>query len=245
MNYNIDVNGLPVRAQFTEENIGGIFLPLLRTLTDLQRRKGRRVLAMLAPPGAGKTTLAHFLRELSLSDPTLCPLTVIGMDGFHRRQEYLLTHTTERDGRQIPMVRVKGAPETFDLECLRERIRQVADGEACAWPEYDRLLHDPVEGALRVVGDLVLLEGNYLLLDEDGWRDLHQFADYTVRILADREALRDRLVARKAASGMPCEEAEQFVEFSDLANADLCLSRSLPADLTLVLQPDSSFVVQK
>ena len=31
------------------------------------------------------------------------------MDGFHLRQEYLLTHTVELDGEQIPMARIKGA----------------------------------------------------------------------------------------------------------------------------------------
>ena len=66
------------------------------------------------------------------------------MDGFHRRQEYLLSHTLIRDGREIPMVDVKGTPETFDLEKLEEAIKELASGKICGWPVYDRLLHDPV-----------------------------------------------------------------------------------------------------
>ncbi len=42
---------------------------------------------------------------------------------------------------------------------------------------YDRLLHNPVEDAINIDGDIIILEGNYLLLDEEGWRDVADFAD--------------------------------------------------------------------
>lgn len=59
------------------------------------------------------------------------------------------------------------------------------------------MLHDPVEDAVYVDGDIVILEGNYLLLNEDGWRDLSKMADYTISIKADPEMLKKRLVERK------------------------------------------------
>lgn len=242
MDFTFENNGLTVEARFSQENVDVIFLPLLRRLTELQKEKGCRILVLLAaPPGAGKSTLAAFLQQLSLVTPELCPLTVIGMDGFHRRQEYLLSHTVERNGETIPMVKIKGAPITFDLDLLRSVIARVAAGEPCGWPVYDRLLHDPRDDALRVEGDLVLLEGNYLLLDEPGWLELRQFADYTMRITADPAFLRDRLIARHIASGKSPEDAAAFVDNSDLPNARLCLEKSLAADLTLTLQPDDSF----
>ena len=63
--------------------------------------------------------MAAFLRELSLATLGITPVTVIGMDGFHRRQEYLLEHTTMRDGKEICLVDIKGAPVTFDLLLLK------------------------------------------------------------------------------------------------------------------------------
>lgn len=243
--YNTTINGLMVHAQYTKESADEIFLPLLHRLSVLQKQKGRRILVMLAaPPGAGKSTLASFLKELTESEPDLTPITVIGMDGFHRYQEDLLTHTTIRNGVEIPLVQIKGAPMTFALDLLTERIRQVAAGEECGWPEYNRLLHNPTENAITVRGDIVLLEGNYLLLDKDGWRDLRKFADYTIRIIADERTLKSRLIERKIKSGTAREAAVRFVEFSDLANVRECLEHTKKADLTLVMREDGTYVQQ-
>ena len=109
------------------------------------------------------------------------------------------------------------------------------------WPDYDRTLHNPVYRGRRVTGDIVLLEGNYLLLNEEGWRDLRAYAAYTIKITADPEILKKRLVDRKAASGMPREKAEEFVMFSDLYNVRLCLERSGKADLELRLLQDDHY----
>ncbi len=233
MRYETQINGIKSSVYFSDENISELFLPLLRRLLRLKEEKGRRVLMFLAaPPGAGKSTLLSFLRYLAEQNGDCTPLTVIGMDGFHRYQEYLLTHTTVRGGEVIPMVKVKGAPETFDLERLKERIRRAAAGEVCGWPEYDRLLHNPREDAVRIEGDLVLLEGNYLLLDRPGWRDLKAYADYTVRLEADEDFLRRRLIDRRIRTGVDPGEAARFVDYSDMANVRICLRESAEADLT-------------
>lgn len=236
MIYQTTINGLPVTAQYSEASIETIYLPLLNHLTRLQKEKHRRILVMLAaPPAAGKSTTADFLEHLSQTTEGLTPITVIGMDGFHRYQDYLLTHTIMRDGKEITMVDVKGTPETFDLPKLTHAINRVAAGDICGWPTYDRTLHNPTEDAIQVTGDIVLLEGNYLLLDQPGWRDLKQYADYTIRIDAVEEDLKNRLVERKLATGVAREKAEAFVEFSDLYNARLVLTGSMPADLILTM----------
>ena len=87
------INGIPVTAYYSQRAIDSVFLPLLRHLTALQRQKGKRVLALLAaPPGCGKTTLGYFLEKLSGERQDLVPIQAIGMDGFHKRQEYLKSH---------------------------------------------------------------------------------------------------------------------------------------------------------
>ena len=141
----------------------------------------------------------------------------------------------------LPMVQVKGSPVTFDLEGLTAKIKEVISGETCGWPTYDRHLHNPIEDAIEITGDIVLLEGNYLLLDEDGWRELHKMADYTIFLRADSDMLRERLVSRKEASGNTRDKAEAFVDFSDMRNVRLCLEHSLKAELELVLREDGSF----
>ncbi len=236
MKYQVNINGIDVDASYSGESIKGIIDPLLLRLADMHKAKGRRILVMLAaPPGAGKSTLASFLEYHGKELLPELTVQAIGMDGFHRMQEYLVSHETEVDGVMMPMVNIKGAPVTFDLEGLTAKIKQVAKGECCGWPSYDRHLHNPVEDAIMVTGDIVVLEGNYLLLDEPGWRQLHDMADYTVFIKGDKDALRKRLVDRKQASGNSREKAEKFVDFSDMRNVRLCLEKSLKADLEIDL----------
>ena len=232
--HNITINGIAVSARYTDRAVREIFLPMLEKWTEMQKDKGKRILVMLAaPPGAGKSTLLSFLEKLSRSREGLTPVQAIGMDGFHRRQEYLLTHFTDRDGKRIALVEIKGAPVTFDLERLTESVRLAASGAVCGWPVYDRLLHNPVENALTVGSDIVVLEGNYLLLDMDGWRDLASRADYTISVTADEALLRERLIDRRMKTGVSREESVRFVDFSDMPNVRLCLEHSMPADLQL------------
>ena len=239
---NVMINGLQVNAVYSRDSIEGIFLPLLRKLTKMQKEKGRRVLMLLAaPPGAGKSTLLSFLEKLASEDEQSGEIQIIGMDGFHRRQAYLVSHTVIRDGEEMPMSRIKGAPPTFELEKLTERLKRIAAGENCGWPTYDRRLHDPVDDVITVEGDIVILEGNYLLLDEPGWRELKDLADYTVLIRADKELLRTRLADRKAMGMATRQEAEKFVEFSDMRNVRTCLEHSGDVDLTLEMTGDGEY----
>ena len=241
MEYSAAINGIEVTAFYSDTTVREIFIPLLERLAQLHTEKQSRIVVMLAaPPGAGKSTLVSFLEKLAKD---VCPeksLQAVGMDGFHRRQEYLLSHTVEVNGREIPMVRIKGAPVTFDLEGLRRKISELTEGNACSWPRYDRPLHNPVEDAILIEADIVLLEGNYLLLDLDGWRELSDFADYTISLSADEELLRERLIDRRILTGVERKAAEAFVDFSDMANVRLCLEKTMKADLELAIVPDGS-----
>lgn len=246
MNYDVIINGLETHAHYSEESINEIYIPLLKRLTEMQKKAGRRIFVMLAaPPGAGKSTLLSFLKYLSEDTEGVMPIEIIGMDGFHHYQNYLLEHYIQRNGEDILMVNVKGAPETFDLELLKERIIKVAAGTNCGWPIYNRLNHNPEDNALTVTGDIVLLEGNYLLLKDEGWCELKKYADYTIKILAKEEQLRNRLIDRKIKTGVNKPEAEKFVDSSDLYNARICINNSSNADLELILMEDDEFKIKE
>ena len=133
------------------------------------------------------------------------------------------------------MVDVKGASETFDLNTLEMKIRELRNSEECGWPVYDRMLHNPVEDAVLVKEKAVLLEGNYLLLDEKGWNRLSDYADYTLFLSGDEELLRKRLVDRRMKTGVERKKAETFVDFSDMRNVRTVLHHSKKADLYLDL----------
>ena len=228
MRYELMVTGFPVSAQYGQETVEQVFHPLLQRLANLPR--DRRLIVFLAgPPAAGKSTLAAFLERLAGDMPELPRMQALGMDGFHYPQAYIETHTVLRNGQQIPMRRLKGSPESFDVHALADSLERLRREDA-VWPVYDRRLHDVAPDALHVDAPILLVEGNYLLLDAPHWRDLPH--DYSVFLSAPEELLRDRLIARKMRGGLTREQAEAFYAECDGPNVSLCLHHSRSADET-------------
>ena len=232
MNYSYQVNGLQVDAEFDVRDRDRIYLPLLRRLSALRREKGRRIAAFLAaPPAAGKSTLCRYLEELSRSDPELIPVQVAGIDGFHYPQAYLDSHG---------LARIKGAPETYDVEKLRRLLGRL-DEPGQRWPVYDRRIHNPIDEAMEITEDIVIVEGNWLLLDEAPWNELT--CDYSVFLRAGDRSQLERIVRRKMQGGYPEEEVRVFVENNDWPNIRRCMEHSRAADLNLAHAPDGTWEV--
>ena len=242
LTYNMEINGLWQEVKFSEYAIEEIFMPFLQELTDLKMTMDRKVIAYLvAPPGAGKTTLAQFLEKLSRERSNeVDPVRALGMDGYHYTAAYMNITEIERDGEQVLMRDIKGAPETFDVDLLIEKIREVR-AEGTDWNIYDRKIHDVLPDYWSVEDDIILLEGNYLLLKEKGWTNVRVLSDYSVFIDAPPELLRERLINRKISGGKSREEAEKFFEFSDARNIERVLKNSARADETWRLLSDGDF----
>lgn len=240
--YDMVINGLPQRVKYNEDTVNQLFLPLLRKLTQIQRQKQRKIMAFLAaPPATGKSTLVQFWEQLSKTQDELQEVQSLGMDGFHYPNAYLDSHTIERDGETITLRAIKGAPETFDVTGLRAKMQEAKQGKSL-WPVYDRKIHNPIANALEVNGDILLVEGNWLLLDEPQWRDLRELVDYTLSIKATPELLRERLIQRKIQGGLPRTDAVKFYETSDRLNIERILNHTLPADEQWQMVEDGDFI---
>ena len=240
MQYHAVINGYPVSAHYNDQNVEEIFIPLLRRLQQLHESCAARIIAFIAaPPATGKSTLVDFLSRLAVQLPGMPAAQALGMDGFHYHQDYILSHTVVRNGKEIEMRRVKGAPDTFDVQRLRDTLLALRAGNL-RWPAYDRTLHDVVEEAIPVTAPILLVEGNYLLLNQPIWRDLPH--DYAVFITADEVLLRQRLIERKMRGDKTHEQAALFYQESDGPNVRLCLGSRLPCDLELQLLPDGTFM---
>jgi pantothenate kinase len=179
-------------------------------VTGVARPK-RRILGITGAPGVGKTTYA--LAQVSASG---APRAYVPMDGFHLA-DVTLTALGRLDR--------KGAPDTFDAwgyAALLRRLREERDHVVYA-PGFERHLEQPIAGALAVPPDvqLVVTEGNYLLLDRPEWRAVREQLDEVVHLVTDDEVRRRRLVARHVEFGKTPAAAEAWVARVDDANAAL------------------------
>ena len=241
LTYNLEINGLWQEIKFSKETVEKIFMPFLHELTDLKLTLDRKVIAYLVgAPGAGKSAVAQFLEKLSRERAEVDDIRALSMDGYHYTAAYMRVKTVERDGESILMEKIKGAPETFDVDLLVEKIREVRS-EGTDWNIYDRKIHDVLPDYLSVEDDIILLEGNYLLLKESGWTNVRVLSDYAVFIDAPEEILRERLIGRKIQGGLSREAAEEFYDFSDSKNIERVIKNSARTDETWRLLPDGDF----
>ena len=184
---------------------------------------GRVLLGICGPPGAGKSTVAQLI-----ADELGPAAVVVAMDGFHLQDEELA-----RLGRQDR----KGAPDTFDVDgyvALLHRLRDDTDRTIYA-PAFDRDREVSLAGAVPVLPEhrLVVTEGNYLLLDAPGWRDIGGLLTECWFLEVDDEVRRERLVARHVRHGRSVHAATEWVQRSDEANARLVAATRDRADLVV------------
>lgn len=197
---------------------------LLARLAPMAQGPVRRFVAIAGPPGSGKSTLAEALeRDLSRAHPGR--VAILPMDGFHYDDLWL-----EPQGLRPR----KGAPFTFDVRGFGATLaRLAADDGPVAVPVFDRALEIARAGA-RIIDPairLVLVEGNYLLLDDPDWRPLAAHFDLTVALDVPLATLEARLLDRWRS--LPDAEARQKVEANDLPNARLVVHASRQADLVV------------
>ena len=150
------------------------------------------------------------------------------MDGYHYDDSILV----ERGLRAR-----KGAPETFDvlgLLHMLDRLKRNQEDEI-AVPVFDRDLEISRAGARLIPRAIraLIVEGNYLLLDQHPWSGLHAMFDLTVAVETSEDILMQRLVDRWRGYGLSPAEIEAKVEGNDLPNGRYVMTKSKPADFVL------------
>lgn len=204
------------------------FQDLLARARRLPRGGRRAILGIAGSPGAGKSTLAeHLVRELN---GTGAPWVAhVPMDGFHLADAEL-----DRLGRRDR----KGAPDTFDAAgyaALLDRLRAQEDGDVVYAPGFERVLEQPLAGAVPVppAARLVVTEGNYLLLESGAWARVRALIDEVWFCgLEESERVR-RLVARHERFGKSPADADAWARGPDQRNADLVAATRHRADLVV------------
>ncbi len=187
-------------------------------------------------PGSGKTTVARELTEGVNTRTAPQTMMALGMDGFHLTQAELRRFPDP----ELAFAR-RGAPWTFDMEALHERLDSLREGagrRAVSWPGFEHDVGDPVPGAYTIPAStrLVIVEGLYLLHQANGWRAVSRCFDERWYLDTPLEVALERLAHRHMqAWGMSRAEAEHRITTNDRPNAELVLQSRNCADWRLVL----------
>jgi pantothenate kinase len=146
------------------------------------------------------------------------------MDGFHR---------TTADLAARGWVAERGTPRTFDAVAFVALLRELRAGAAVKAPDFDRSREEPVPAAIEVPADapLVVVEGNYLLVDVPPWSDVAGLLDEIWFVDVAEELRLARLIDRHVEFGRSRADAMvRATTGSDAANARLVTATRSRAD---------------
>lgn len=191
---------------------------------------GRHLVAVAGPPASGKSTLAEAAADqLNAGQPGRA--AVVPMDGFHYDDRVL-----DARGHRSR----KGAPHTFDVDGLAHLLGRLRRNDAAevAIPLFDRTIETSRAGAAIIDQsvDILLVEGNYLLLRTSPWDQLHRFFDLTVIVDVPEDELRRRLEARWQGFGYDPQAAALKLAENDLPNGQTVIRDSIAPDMRIVWQ---------
>ena len=186
----------------------------------------RIIIGIVGKPGAGKSTLTeHILNNLPKGVATIVP-----MDGYHLSNSQLA---------RLGLADRKGAPNTFDSEGyvnLLRRLRNDIDKDVY-FPVFHREIEESyaADGVVLAKTKIVLTEGNYLLLNEMGWKGVAGELDEIWYINIDDDLRLDRLTKRHQKFGKDADAAHAWARGTDEVNAKIVEATASKADYIINL----------
>ena len=185
----------------------------------------RFIIAIAGPPGAGKSTLSEQL--VTMLKARSRHSRIISMDGFHLENSTL---------KRLGLFDKKGSPTTFDVPAFIQVMKRLAAYESdVAIPMFDRKKDITIENAsiVSTQDKILIVEGNYLLLNDKQWVELQDIWDETVFINPGMDILEKRLIDRWLSYGMDNESAKNRAFGNDIPNAKNIIENSLPANILI------------
>jgi len=174
----------------------------------------KHFVAVVGSPGSGKSTLTNTVCKLvNIKRPGSC--TIIPMDGFHY-------YKRELDQMKDPVeaYRRRGAPFTFNAAAFFKLLQKIKIEGKGAAPSFDHKVGDPVENDIPILeqNKVILVEGNYVLLDHPDWRPISALMDEKWFIDCDIDVAMNRVRLRHIGTGLTNEKAIERVEGNDRPN---------------------------
>lgn len=206
--------------------IDGVSAAQARFQALVEGAAGRRVMiGLVGEPGVGKSTIAQRLIDVNPDGAVLLP-----MDGFH-----LANSALDQLGRRER----KGAPDTFDVGGYVSALERARRGEEVYVPAFDRGIDESIAAVIRVAASkpVVVTEGNYLLLPDQGWQRIREVLDEVWYLDLEPGVRRERLVGRHMSFGRSESSARAWERDVDEPNARRISSTRENADVVVRLAP--------
>lgn len=170
----------------------------------------RVILAIIGKPGAGKSTITdHIFKNIAAEDAVLVP-----MDGYHLSNRILA---------DLALADRKGAPETFDAQGFVSLMRRIKSDihSDIYFPIFHRDLEESMaaEGVIKAGTKLIIVEGNYLLLQSSPWSEIAKLIDESWYLDLPETLRQERLISRHVAYGRSPQDAQSWALGSDERNA--------------------------
>jgi len=197
-----------------------IVVQIYNELLSVDHKNERILVGIAGAPGAGKSTLSQALStKLNKSEHVAA---VIPMDGYHLDDSLL---------EDLGLLKRKGAPETFDFVGFKHLLLRVKNEDEVVYPVFDREREISIAGTGLIKKNIriVIVEGNYLLFDEEPWSCLSELWDYSVFLDLELSVLERRLVDRWIDHGFSRAEAQQKAVGNDIQNAKRVIASRIQA----------------
>lgn len=217
----IDLSGLSGVQQ-------SYFIDVANSLNKIYQSKGRgrQVFFIAGPGGSGKSVLVAIIEQL-LKEADY-RLIKNGIDAFHFNNKFL---------QEKGLIEFKGRNDTYDAVQIKQKLSEFKSGGTVQLPTYSRQQHQPVPNSITIHQEesdvLWLFEGGWLLYNDPIWKDLRDYAGYTVFLAGPAQELRQNVIKRHITGGRSRSNAKEFYTNSDQKNAQMILENSVGSDLKL------------